>query len=88
MAANMRDLYFDLKHSVGPMRAADTCEFGLKQVRFSSLASVIHVELSHGMQCSTLAAAVLPFKLLKLFKLLASLNYRRQTPASSTQPSD
>ena len=85
MAANMRDLYFDLKHSVGPMRAADTCEFGLKQVRFSSLASAIHVELSHGMQCSTLAAAVLPFK---LFKLLASLNYRRQTPASSTQPSD
>ena len=38
MAANMRDLYFDLKHYVGPIRAADTCEFGLKQVRFSSLA--------------------------------------------------
>ena len=54
------------------MRAADTCEFGLKQVRFSSLASAIHVELSHGMQCSTLAAAVLPFELFKLIKLSAS----------------
>eukprot|EP00666_Eupelagonemidae_sp_cell4sb_P002275 gene2275-23114_t len=55
MAANMRDMYFDLKRPVGPMRAADTCEVGLKQVRFSTLAeSPIHVELSHGVQCSTL----------------------------------
>lgn len=55
MAANMRDMYFDLKHPIGPMRVADTCEVGLKQVRFSTLAeSPIHVELSHGVQCSTL----------------------------------
>lgn len=55
MEANLRDMYFDLKHPIGPMRVADTCEVGLKQVRFSTLAeSPIHVELSHGVQCSTL----------------------------------
>ena len=59
MEVNMRDMYFDLKRPIGPMRVTDTCEFGLKQVRFSTLASTtdvepIRVELCHGMQCSTL----------------------------------
>jgi len=57
--ANMREMYFDLKCPIGPMRATDTCEVGLKHVRFSTLASTtyvepIRVELCHGMQCTTL----------------------------------